>query len=77
MEGIPEELIQAGNEEQQDVTKDKSKRTSSHKGNIMVTIITREGLCLSEERLRLSGAENTEGLSINCITFDAYNVYVS
>ena len=58
VEGIPKELIQAGNEEQHDVAKDKPKRTSSHKGNI-------------KERLRLSGAENTGGetgglmLSIN------------
>ena len=35
VEGIPEELIQAGNEEQ-DVTKGKPKRTSPHKGSIMV-----------------------------------------
>ena len=37
VESIPEELIQTGNEEQ-DVTKEKSKRTSPHKGSIMVTI---------------------------------------
>lgn len=41
VEGIPEELLQAGNEVQ-DVTKDKTKRTSPHKGSIMVTIRTRE-----------------------------------
>ena len=33
VEGIPEELIHAGNEEQ-GVTKDKSKRTTPHKGNL-------------------------------------------
>ena len=37
VEGIPEEFIQTGNEEQ-GATKDKPKRTSSHKGSIMVTI---------------------------------------
>ena len=48
VEGIPEELIQAGNEEQ-DVTKGKPKRTSPHKGSIMVTIRTREGLCIQKK----------------------------
>lgn len=38
VEGIPEELIRTGNEERQDVAKDKSKRTTPHKGSIMVTI---------------------------------------
>ena len=43
VEGIPEKLIQTGNEEH-NVTKYKSKRTSPNKGSIMVTIRTREGL---------------------------------
>ena len=47
VEGIPKELIQAGNEEQ--------KRTSSHKGNIMVTIKTREGLCIQKKCLDYQG----------------------
>ena len=37
VEGIPEELIQADNEKQ-DNAKDKSKCTSPHKGSIMITI---------------------------------------
>lgn len=37
VEGIPEALIQTGYEEQ-DVDKDKSKRTSPHKGSVMATI---------------------------------------
>ena len=37
VEGIPEELVQASNGEQ-DVTKEKPKRISPNKGNIMVTI---------------------------------------
>ena len=55
MEGIPKELIQAYNEEQHDVAKDKPKRTSSHKGNIMVTIKTREGLCIQKKCLDYQG----------------------
>ena len=55
VEGIPEELIQAGNEEQHDVAKDKPKRTSSHKGNIMVMIRTREGLCIQKKGLDYQG----------------------
>lgn len=55
VEGIPKELIQAGNEEQHDVAKDKPKRTSSHKGNIMVTIKTREGLCIQKKCLDYQG----------------------
>ena len=51
MEGIPEELIRTGNEELQDVTKEKSNRTSPHKGSIMVTIRTREGLCIQKKGL--------------------------
>ena len=51
VEGIPEELIQTGNEEQQDVAKDKPKRTTPHKGSIMVTIRTREGLCIQKKGL--------------------------
>ena len=39
VEGIPEELIRTGNGEH-DVTKDKPKRTTPHKGNIMITIRT-------------------------------------
>ena len=45
VEGLPEELIRTGNEERQEVAKDKLKRTTPHKGSIMVTIRTREGLC--------------------------------
>ena len=63
VEGIPEELIQAGNEEQ-DVTKGKSKRTSPHKGSIMVTIRTREGLCIQKKGLDYQGLK-TLVLSIN------------
>lgn len=48
VEDIPEELIQTSNEEQ-DIAKDKPKRTSSHKGSIMVTIRTREGLCIQKK----------------------------
>ena len=65
VEGIPEELIQAGNEEQ-DVTKGKPKRTSPHKGSIMVTIRTREGLCIQKKGLDYQGlktlVEKLEGL---------------
>ena len=43
VEGIPEELIQTGNEEQQDVAKDKPKRTTPHKGSIMVTTSKKHG----------------------------------
>ena len=66
VEGIPEELIQTGNEEQQDVTKGKPKRTSPHKGSIMVTIRTREGLCIQKKGLDYQGlktlVEKLEGL---------------
>ena len=84
VEGIPEELIQAGNEEQQDVAKDKPKlirtgneerqevakdkpkRTTPHKGSIMVTIRTREGLCIQKKGLDYQGlktlVEKLEGL---------------
>lgn len=48
MEGIAEELIKTGNEEQ-DVAEGKSKRTSSNKGNIMVTIRPREGMYLQKK----------------------------
>ena len=51
VEGIPEELIRTGNEERQEVAKDKPKRTTPHKGNIMVTIRTREGLCIQNKGL--------------------------
>lgn len=50
VEGIPEELIRTGNEEQ-DVAKGKPKRTSPHKGSIMVTIRTREDLCIQKKGL--------------------------
>lgn len=42
VEGIPEELIQTSNEEQ-DVARDKTKRPSCHKGNIMVTTRKKHG----------------------------------
>ena len=45
VEGIPEELLQSDNTHE-DVTEDKTKRTTPHKGSIMVTIRTREGLCI-------------------------------
>ena len=51
VEGIPEELIRTGNEERQEVAKDKPKRTTPHKGSIMVTIRTREGLCIQKKGL--------------------------
>ena len=54
MEGIPEELLQAGKEEQA-VTKDNRKRTFPHKGSIMVTIRTREGLCIQKKGLDYQG----------------------
>ena len=67
VEGIPEELIQAGNEEQKDVAKDKPKHTYSHKGSIMVTIRTREGLFIQKKGLDYQGlktlVEKLEGLS--------------
>ena len=66
VEGIPEELIRTGNEERQDVAKDKSKRTTPHKGSIMVTIKTREGLCIQKKGLDYQGlktlVEKLEGL---------------
>jgi len=59
-------LIQTGNEEQQDVAKDKPKRTTPHKGSIMVTIRTREGLCIQKKGLDYQGlktlVEKLEGL---------------
>ena len=54
VEGIPEELVQASNGEQ-DVTKEKPKRISPNKGNIMVTIRTREGLCIQKKGLDYQG----------------------
>ena len=54
VEGIPQELIQTGNEEQ-DVTKEKPQRTSPHKGSIMVTIRTREGLCIQKKGIDYQG----------------------
>jgi len=66
VEGIPEELIRTGNEERQDVAKDKPKRTTPHKGSIMVTIRTREGLCIQKKGLDYQGlktlVEKLEGL---------------
>ena len=65
VEGIPKELIQTGNEEQ-DVAKGKPQRTSPHKGSIMVTIRTREGLCIQKKGLDYQGlktlVEKLEGL---------------
>ena len=62
---IPEELTYADNEEQ-DVTKDKPKRTSPHKGSIMVMIRIREGLCIQKKGLNYHGlktlVEKLEGL---------------
>lgn len=43
VEGIPEELIRTGNEERQEVAKDKPKRTTPHKGSIMVTTSKKHG----------------------------------
>ena len=65
VEGIPEELIRTGKEEQ-DVAKVNPKRTYPHKGSIMVTIRTHEGLCkqkkvLDYQRLK-TFAEKLEGL---------------
>ena len=66
VEGIPEELIRTGNEERQEVAKDKPKRTTPHKGSIMVTIRTREGLCIQKKGLDYQGlktlVEKLEGL---------------
>ena len=66
VEGIPEELIRTGNEERQEVAKDKLKRTTPHKGSIMVTIRTREGLCIQKKGLDYQGlktlVEKLEGL---------------
>ena len=53
VEGIPKELMQTGNEEQ-DVAKGKPQRTSPHKGSIMVTIRTREGLCIQKKGIGIS-----------------------
>ena len=67
VEGIPEELIRTGNEEQEQyVSKDKSKRTSPYKGSILVTIRTRKGLCIQKKGLDYQGlktlVEKPEGL---------------
>ena len=65
VDGISEELLQVGNEEQ-GATKGKPKRTSPHKGGIMVTIRTREGLCIQKKGLDYQGlktlVEKLEGL---------------
>ena len=50
VEGIPEELVQSGNTHK-DVTKGNPKTTTPHKGSIMVTIRTREGLCIQKKGL--------------------------
>mgnify|MGYP000112820666 CR=1 FL=1 len=50
VEGIPEELIQSDNTHE-DVTEDKPKRTTPHKGSIMVTIRTREYLRIQKKDL--------------------------
>lgn len=59
-------LIRTGNEERQEVAKDKLKRTTPHKGSIMVTIRTREGLCIQKKGLDYQGlktlVEKLEGL---------------
>ena len=60
-----EELLQSDNTHE-DVTEDKPKRTTPHKGNIMVTIRTREGLCIQKKGLDYQGlktlVEKLEGL---------------
>ena len=65
VEGIPEELLQSDNTHE-DVTEDKPKRTTPHKGSIMVTIRTREGLCIQKKSLDYQGlktlVEKLEGL---------------
>ena len=59
-------LIRTGNEERQEVAKDKLKRTTPHKGSIMVTIRTREGLCIQKKGLDYQGlktlVEKLEGI---------------
>ena len=45
VEGIPEQVARE-TKEQHDVSKDKPKQTPHYKGDIMVTIKTREGLCI-------------------------------
>ncbi|MFR1327452.1 MAG: hypothetical protein ACLSCE_14940 [Bacteroides cellulosilyticus] len=49
-----------------EVAKDKLKRTTPHKGSIMVTIRTREGLCIQKKGLDYQGlktlVEKLEGL---------------
>ena len=54
------------NGEWQEVAKDKPKRTTPHKGSIMVTIRTREGLCIQKKGLDYQGlktlVEKLEGL---------------
>ena len=65
VEGIPEELIETG-QEWQDVAKDNPKRTSPYKGSIMVTIRTRESLCIQKKGLDYQGlktqVDKLEGL---------------
>ena len=65
VEGIPEELLQSYNTHEDD-TEDKPKRTTPQKGSIMVTIRTREGLCIQKKGLDYQGlktlVEKLEGL---------------
>lgn len=65
VEGIPEKLLQSDNTHE-NVTEDKPKRTTPHKGSIMVTIRTREGLCIQKKGLDYQGlktlVEKLEGL---------------
>ena len=66
VEGIPEELIQSDNTHE-DATKDKPRRTSSHKGSIMVTIRTYEGLCIQKKGLDYQGLKTlVEKLEVLC-----------
>lgn len=60
VEGIPEELLQSDNTHE-DVTEDKPKRTTPHKGSIMVTIRTREGLCIQKKGLDYQGLKTLVG----------------
>ena len=72
VEDILEELLQAGNEELQNISKGRSKRTSPHKRSIMVTI----RLVHTEKRLRLSGAENI-GREIESLPENAVRIQIS
>lgn len=65
VEGIPEDFISTG-KEQEDAANDKPKRRFPHRGSIMVTIRTREGLCIQKKGLDYQGlktlVEKLEGL---------------